>query len=56
MMQEENQFTAIPRELAETLPRKARQLIGYRSAPALNYIEGLDDYHVLDNREGEQIS
>ena len=47
LMQEENQFMAVPPDIAMTLPKRARQLLGYRSAPALNYIEGLDDEHVL---------
>ena len=49
MMQEENQFMAVPPELAAELPPKARKLLGYHSSPALNYIDGLDDGHVLDN-------
>ena len=47
MMQEENQFMAVPPDIAGTLSKKARQLLGYRSSPALNYIEGLDDDHIL---------
>jgi hypothetical protein len=47
--QEENQFTAVPPAIAATLPKRAQQLIGYRSSHALNFIEGLDDNHVLSH-------
>ncbi len=47
MTQEENQFVAVPWALARTLPKKAQQLIGYRSSQGLNFIEGLEDDHVL---------
>lgn len=33
--------------IANTLPKKARRLIGYHCAPAVNFIEELDDGHVL---------
>ena len=45
--QEENQFTVVPAAIAATIPKRAQQLIGYRSSSALNFIEGLDDNHVL---------
>ena len=45
--QEENQFTAVPPAIAATLSKRAQQLIGYHSSSALNFIEGLDDGHVL---------
>ena len=48
LIQEENQFAAVPAETLAELPERARQLIGYRSSTALNYIPGLDDAHVLD--------
>ena len=51
LIQEENQFMAVPPAAADALPKKARQLIGYRSSPALNFIEGLDEGHVLDLTE-----
>ena len=51
MTQEENQFTAVPWEMAQTLPKRARQLIGYRSSGGLNFIEGLDDVHALTVRK-----
>ena len=47
LMQEENQFMAVPPDIANTLPKKVQQLLGYCSAPAVNFIEGLDDGHVL---------
>ncbi len=48
LIQEENQFAAVPAQALAELPERARQLIGYRSSTALNYIPGLDDTHVLD--------
>jgi hypothetical protein len=42
-------FTAVPPAIAATLPKRAQQLIGYRSSHALNFIEGLDDNHVLSH-------
>lgn len=48
MTQEENQFMAVPPDKAFKLPKRAQQLIGYRSSPGLNYIEGLEDNHVLN--------
>lgn len=47
MTQEENQFMAVPPKIAFALPKRAQQLIGYRSSTALNYIEGIDGNHVL---------
>ena len=47
-MQEENQFMAVPPAVANTLPKQARQLIGYHSSPTLNFIAGLDEGNVLD--------
>lgn len=48
MMPEENQFVVVPPALAETLPKKARQLVGYRSSAGVNFIEGLNEGHALD--------
>ncbi len=52
LTQEENQFMAVPWEIARELPKRAQQLIGYRQSVALNFIEGLEDEHVLDVRVG----
>lgn len=49
MTQEENQFMAVPPDKAFKLTKRAQQLIGYRSSPGLNYIEGLEDNHVLSS-------
>ena len=51
LIQEENQFAAVPADALAELPSRARQLIGYRSSTALNYIPGLEDTHVLDGNE-----
>jgi ectoine hydroxylase-related dioxygenase (phytanoyl-CoA dioxygenase family) len=47
LAQEENQFLAVPPEIARTLPLQARQLLGYRSSPAINWVEGLDRNDML---------
>ncbi len=51
MTQEENQFMAVPPDIAFKLPKRAQQLLGYRSSGALNYIEGVDGNHVLTVQE-----
>lgn len=51
--QEENQFMAVPPKIARTLPPKAQQLLGYRSAPSRNWVEGTDqDYMLSPGRSG----
>ena len=47
LAQEENQFLAVPPEIARRLPLKARQLLGYRSSPLINWVEGLDKDDML---------
>jgi ectoine hydroxylase-related dioxygenase (phytanoyl-CoA dioxygenase family) len=47
LAQEENQFLAVPPDIARTLPLRARQLLGYRSSPAINWVEGLDRNDML---------
>ena len=42
LAQEENQFLAVPTDIARTLPLRARQLLGYRSSLAINWVMGLD--------------
>ena len=42
LAQEENQFLAVPTHIACTLPLRARQLLGYRSSLAINWVMGLD--------------
>ena len=44
---EENQFFAIPREVARGLPERAQQLIGYRASPALGWVSDLDPENLL---------
>ena len=46
--QEENQFLAVPPEIARTLSPRAQQLLGYRSSETLNWVEGLDQDHMLN--------
>ena len=47
LAQEENQFTAIPRDFVEQLPKRAQQIIGYHSSAGVNFIDGLEDGHAL---------
>ncbi len=42
LAQEENQFLAVPIDIARTLPLRARQLLGYRSSLSINWVMGLD--------------
>ena len=44
---EENQFFAIPPEVARGLPERAQQLIGYRASPALGWVSGRDPENLL---------
>ena len=50
LTQEENQFLAVPPELARTLPEKAQRLLGYRGA-GVGWVGGLDSENLL-NRGG----
>ena len=47
LSQEENQFTDVPRELVQDLPKRAQQIIGYHSSAGVNFIDGLEDGHAL---------
>ena len=49
---EENQFFAIPPEVARGLPERAQQLIGYRASPALGWVSDRDPDNLL-RRPGE---
>jgi len=50
---EENQFLAVPPDLARGLPEKAQQLLGYRSSPTLGWVGGLDQENMLiDGKSG----
>lgn len=44
---EENQFFAIPPEVARGLPERAQQLIGYRASPALGWVSDRDPENLL---------
>ena len=44
---EENQFFAIPPEVARDLPERAQQLIGYRASPALGWVTDRDPDNLL---------
>ena len=44
---EENQFFAIPPEVARGLPERAQQLIGYRASPALGWVTDRDPDNLL---------
>ena len=47
LAQEENQFLSVPPEIAETLPPRAQQLLGYRMSGTVNFVAGRDKDFVL---------
>lgn len=49
---EENQFFAIPPEVAKGLPERAQQLIGYRASPALGWVSDRDPDNLLRSPGG----
>ena len=44
---EENQYLAVPPEIARTLTERAQQLLGYRSSATLGWVPGLDSENML---------
>ena len=52
LTQEENQYLAVPPEIARTLPERAQQLLGYRSSPTLGWVPGLDQENMLVTGKG----
>ena len=44
---EENQYIAVPPDIARGLPERAQQLLGYRSSPTLGWVPGLDQENML---------
>ncbi|MYE10720.1 MAG: hypothetical protein F4X99_03465 [Gammaproteobacteria bacterium] len=51
---EENQFFAIPPDVARGLPERAQQLIGYRASPALGWVTDRDPDNLLRTPGGPQ--
>ena len=49
---EENQYVAVPPEVARTLPERAQQVLGYRSSPTLGWVPGLDQENMLVSGKG----
>lgn len=47
LAQEENQFLSVPPDIAETLPPRAQQLLGYRMSATVNFVAGRDRDFVL---------
>ena len=47
LAQEENQFLSVPPDIAETLPPRAQQLLGYRMSATVNFVAGRDKDFVL---------
>ena len=47
LAQEENQFLSVPPEIAGQLSLRARQLLGYRASPSINWVVGMDQDDVL---------
>ena len=44
---EENQYLAVPPEIARTLAKRAQQLLGYRSSLSVGWVPGLDSENML---------
>jgi hypothetical protein len=47
LTQEENQYLAVPPEIARVLPERAQQLLGYRSSSTLGWVPGCDRDNML---------
>lgn len=47
LAQEENQFLAVPPEIARTLDPRAQQLLGYRMSPSINRVDQRDADYIL---------
>ena len=54
LAQEENQFLAVPPEMARALPEKVQRLLGYR-ASIIGYVTGLDPENLLRSGRGGPI-
>ena len=52
LTQEENQYIAVPADVARTLPPRAQQLLGYRASPTLGWVPGLDQENMLSSGKG----
>ena len=48
LAQEENQYLAVPPEIARTLPERAQPLLGYRASPILGHVGGRDNENLLN--------
>ena len=55
LAQEENQFLSVPPEIAETLPPRAQQLLGYRMSATVNFVAGRDRDFVLSPGTGSVL-
>ncbi len=53
LTQEENQYMAVPPDIARELPERAQQLLGYRASLSRGWVEGRDSENLLrPAREG----
>lgn len=52
LTQEENQYIAVPADIARRLPQRAQQLLGYRASPTLGWVPGLDQENMLVSGKG----
>ena len=52
LAQEENQYVAVPPEIARTLPERAQQLLGYRASLSVGWVPGLDSENLLVEGDG----
>ena len=50
---EENQFLAVPIEVANSLPERAQQILGYRASHSLGWVNNLNPDNLLQGPSGE---
>ena len=53
--QEENQYLAVPSEIAQNLSLQARQLLGYQCSPTLGWVKGRDANDLLADGNSSPI-
>ncbi len=47
LTQEENQYVAVPPEVARDLPERAQSLLGYRASPSMGFVKGRNPDNIL---------
>jgi len=56
LAQEENQYIAVPPNLARELPERAQQLLGYRASLSRGWVEGRDSENLLRTAKRGDLS